>query len=100
MNWVQTEVPRGIFPLLTAYPGRKRIHSALKIKVVKASTEYATERNPAERFYIENLRRVLPVLRDLGLVQVTVRFDGSGDSGSIDKAEYEPSVEPAGTQKT
>jgi hypothetical protein len=96
------EVPLRIVQIKTRFNGTPsndvsiHIHSALQIKQVKASTEYETEHTPAERTYIENLRRVLPVLRDLGLMQVTVRFDGSGDSGSIDKAEFEPAIKPAG----
>ena len=32
---------------------------------------------------MQMLRRVLPILRDLGVTTVTVSFDGSGDEGSI-----------------
>ena len=38
--------------------------------------------------YMDNLRRILPVLRENGVRRVTVTFDGSGDSGSIDDVEY------------
>jgi hypothetical protein len=38
--------------------------------------------------YMDNLRRILPVLRENGVRRVTVRFDGSGDSGSIDDVDY------------
>lgn len=38
--------------------------------------------------YLENLRTLLPVLREHHVKQVTVCFDGGGDSGSIDRIEY------------
>lgn len=42
-----------------------------------------------EHTYLENLRRVLPILREHGLKEATVAFDGSGDSGSISSLEYD-----------
>ena len=39
---------------------------------------------------MENLRRVLPVLRQHGIDKVTVSFNGEGDSGSIEDILYEP----------
>lgn len=41
-----------------------------------------------EYFYMENVRRILPVLRDHNIMKVTVEFDGSGDSGSIQCVHY------------
>lgn len=38
--------------------------------------------------YMENLRRILPVLRASGVEHVTVSFDGCGDSGSIGDIDY------------
>ena len=38
--------------------------------------------------YMENLRRILPMLRASGVKQVTVDFDGCGDSGSIGDIDY------------
>ena len=49
-----------------------------------------TVRRSAERTYMENLRRVLPVLRQHGVVTVHVGFDGGGDSGSIHTVCYDP----------
>lgn len=42
-----------------------------------------------EHTYLENLRKVLPVLREHGIKEATVAFDGSGDSGSIGSLEYD-----------
>ncbi|MFC3052375.1 DUF6878 family protein [Kordiimonas pumila] len=39
--------------------------------------------------YKENLRRILPVLRANGVSEVSVHFDGYGDSGSIDSIVYD-----------
>lgn len=39
--------------------------------------------------YKDNLRRVLPILRENLVESVTVSFDGSGDSGSIQDVQYE-----------
>jgi hypothetical protein len=47
--------------------------------------------------YRENLRRVLPVLREQGIQTVLVTFDGSGDEGSIDEAQFTP---PLASQTT
>jgi hypothetical protein len=68
---------------------RSAIHDALGIE------EYTpVPSQPARRFaqpdYMDKLRRVLPVLRDNGVNEVTVYFDGSGDSGSIDTVIYDP----------
>ncbi|MFL6605780.1 MAG: DUF6878 family protein [Steroidobacteraceae bacterium] len=43
------------------------------------------------RAYRENLRRILPVLREQGIQRVVITFDGCGDSGSIDDAQFDPS---------
>ncbi len=40
--------------------------------------------------YMQNLQRVLPVLRALDIESVEVCFDGSGDSGSIDGVYFQP----------
>ena len=46
---------------------------------------------PARNYiYMENLRRILPVLRQHGIEAVTVSFNGEGDSGSIDDISYAP----------
>lgn len=38
----------------------------------------------AERLYMQNLQRLLPILREHRIRSVGVSFDGGGDSGSID----------------
>ena len=40
--------------------------------------------------FMENLRRVLPVLRQHGIEHVWVSFAGGGDSGQIDDVEFSP----------
>lgn len=69
---------------------REAIHHELGIRLEKRSA--AQEAGPDEearpRAYMENLRRILPVLRANGVRRVTVSFDGSGDSGSIDDVYY------------
>jgi hypothetical protein len=67
------------------------LHDVLGIEYVRltdSSTGAATE-----RFYRENLRRVLPVLQELGTQEVCVSFDGSGDSGSIEDIAFHPELE-------
>ena len=67
---------------------RERIHEMLDIPSTVAVRQYASA--PARRhMYLENLRRVLPVLRQHGVDNVEVSFDGCGDSGSIDRVEFE-----------
>ena len=39
---------------------------------------------------MENLRRILPVLRAQGIENVTISFEGYGDSGSIEDISYAP----------
>lgn len=51
--------------------------------------EDAEKEDSAERpAWLDTLRRVLPVLREREVRQVTVSFDGCGDSGSVDGVEY------------
>lgn len=42
-----------------------------------------------DRSYIQNLRMILPVLRQRHITDVTVSFDGSGDSGSIECIHFQ-----------
>ena len=68
---------------------REAIHRELAIPMDPRATAHdadAEERAP--RAYMDNLRRILPVLREHGVRRVTVIFDGSGDSGSIDHVGY------------
>ncbi len=44
---------------------------------------------PVDRVYLENTRRVLPLLRTNNVARVAVSFDGSGDSGSISEVWFE-----------
>ncbi|MFA5951891.1 MAG: DUF6878 family protein [Hyphomicrobium sp.] len=68
---------------------RSRIHELLGIALPRPaeSRPAGTDENC---LYFENLRRVLPVLRQHGIETVTASFDGSGDSGSIHDISYEP----------
>lgn len=61
---------------------RERIHAELGIAPDRAIDVTPVD-PPPEHLYMENLRRVLPVLRLHGVTRVEVSFDGSGDSGSI-----------------
>ncbi|MFA5957763.1 DUF6878 family protein [Hyphomicrobium sp.] len=66
---------------------RQTIHNMLDIALPKTSP--APDRTE-ERLYKENLRRLLPVLRNAAIESVTVEFDGSGDNGSIQNIDYAP----------
>jgi hypothetical protein len=48
--------------------------------------------------YLETMRIVLPVLRQLGVDFVQVDFDGSGDSGQIERAQLAPNVDTSGVR--
>lgn len=64
---------------------RTRIHEMLDIP----STQPEVLTAPARRhLYMENLRRVLPVLRQRSVERVEVSFDGCGDSGSIGEVSF------------
>lgn len=75
------------------------IHESLGISTQKPTAPSSLEsymEPPRPRMYMENLRRILPVLRDHGVREVTVSFDGSGDSGSIEDVNYGGvQIEPA-----
>lgn len=89
------DAPLRIDQIKTRYNGlppasiRQHIHEMLGIDLKKSSPSGST---PAAQNYIymENLRRVLPVLRQHGIETVTVSFNGEGDSGSIDDIFYTP----------
>lgn len=68
---------------------RQKIHEALGIdmKKLSASSYPVAAQN---YLYMENLRLILPVLREQGIQTVTVSFDGGGDSGSIDNVAFTP----------
>lgn len=67
---------------------RKRIHQALGIKQVD-SQPTGIQQDVYEYTHLENLRRVLPLLRDHDVSEVRVEFDGGGDSGSIQAVHYD-----------
>lgn len=71
----------------------KSIHELLGVEFVRPSDLMAAYTH--ERFYRQNLQRVLPVLRELGTERVCVSFDGSGDSGSIWDIAFTPQLEGA-----
>lgn len=61
---------------------RECIHAALDIAIPKP--EIRPDNGARSHLYLENLRRILPVLRDASIEAVTVEFDGGGDSGAIE----------------
>lgn len=70
---------------------RRRICEELGIKYEK-NTKVQTEDMP-QSLYLTNLREVLPVLRQSGVENVTVSFDGSGDEGSIYDVVCTPEID-------
>ncbi len=70
---------------------RDAIYAAMNIK--QLSKQSVDSVAVSQRSYLENLRRVLPVLQALGVETVTVRFDGCGDSGAIDVVDFEPDID-------
>lgn len=93
------EAPLRIVQCRTRYNGSasvqvlNHIHDLLNIKQIKDATPYTRVRNEISRSYMQNLRAVLPVLREHAVERVAVQFDGSGDSGSIDSIHYEPEID-------
>ena len=68
---------------------REAIHRELAISMESRTGAQDPDVDEARpHAYMDNLRRILPVLRENGVRCVTVTFDGSGDSGSIDAVEY------------
>lgn len=65
------------------------IHARLGIEYQQPLIRALAEESAIPRTYMENLRRILPVLNEHGVRTVTVSFDGSGDSGSIQGIEYD-----------
>lgn len=93
------EAPLRIDQIKTRYnsvppaPVRQQIHDVLGIDMKKSPTPFYA---PAERnfLYMENLRRVLPILRQHGIETVSVTFNGYSDSGSIEDISYTPCENP------
>ncbi len=65
---------------------RSVIHDLLGIST---ETRPPLQEEATGLLYRDTLNRILPVLRGQGIQEVTVQFDGSGDSGSIDTVECE-----------
>jgi hypothetical protein len=74
---------------LPAASVRKAIHDALQIPLPAPGKTFEAP-GEANHLYMENLRRLLPMLADHQIETVTVQFEGSGDSGSIESIEYTP----------
>ena len=93
------DAPLRIDQIKTRYNGlapasiRQHIHEMLGVDLKKSNPSGST---PAAQNYIymENLRRVLPVLRQHGIEKVTVYFNGEGDNGAIEDVSYEPCENP------
>ena len=73
-------------------PPSRQVHSAiLKALGVRRDYHFPTYGNhPEEHAYMDNLRTLLPVLREHGVERVLVDFSGCGDSGQIDDVSYAP----------
>lgn len=67
---------------------RETIHRELGIEFARGGAATPMDEAAKPRSYMENLRRILPVLRANGVQSVCVSFDGSGDSGSIEDVSY------------
>ncbi|MBL8270953.1 DUF6878 family protein [Steroidobacter sp.] len=64
------------------------IHRELGIERM-STVERMIDRPARTYVYMDNLRRVLPVLRGHGLHHIRVTFDGSGDEGAIEFVNFE-----------
>ncbi len=91
------EAPLRIDQIKTRYNGlppasvRLQIHKVLGIDLKKSTgAAYPIQ----DAIYMENLRRVLPILRQHGIETVTVSFNGYSDSGSIEDISYTPCENP------
>lgn len=62
------------------------IHHMLGIERKRRSDDAVHE---SQRLYLENLRRILPVLREQQIRSITVSFEGTGDSGSIENIAFD-----------
>lgn len=69
---------------------RRSVHDLLGIEIPQAPQRDVSASTTQRLLHLENLQVVLPVLREHGVSQVDVNFDGSGDSGCVDGATYEP----------
>lgn len=71
-------------------PVRATIHALLGIQQPKAADTAQSSLAEKPHLYMDNLRAVLPILRQHGIQRAIVRFDGSGDEGTIDDVELSP----------
>jgi len=79
------------FNVMPSLEEQKAIHSALGIAFESGDVSACLGDNihtPCQRSYMDNLRRILPVLRNHGITDVRVSFDGSGDSGLIEEVRF------------
>ena len=63
---------------------RQAIHNALGLEGRQGG------RGPEDHSYMDNLRALLPILREHGVEKVTTSFSGYGDSGQVDDVEFTP----------
>ncbi len=68
---------------------KKCIHQQLNIPLELPKNTIQHD-NQQECRHLQNLRTLLPILREQGITSIRVTFDGSGDSGCIDGIETEP----------
>jgi len=68
----------------------KQVHEMLDLAVDSTASELGAigGEQEEERHYLDTLRAVLPLLRAAGISSVTVEFNGSGDSGTIEDCLY------------
>lgn len=84
---------RGRFNVPPTPAQMRRIREMLHLSD-EAGTE--AERSAGARpCYLELFRGMLPILRQHGVETVSVSFDGSGDSGTIDNASFSPAINAA-----
>lgn len=78
---------RGRFNAIPTKEESTAIYAELGIETY-SNTYAAGPANGSTNNYKENLARMVPVLKQLGVGAVTVYFDGSGDSGCIESADF------------
>lgn len=81
---------------------RRKVHDILEIAepTLSPNTPVTIGVDAPGHLYMDNLRRILPLLRESGTQKVTVSFEGSGDSGAIGDVTYTPDeTEPPQSQR-
>ena len=95
-----SEAPLRIVQIKTRYnelPAaftREQIHKILGIDM-KLSTALPSTGMVQNYLYLDNLRCLLPVLRENNIRSISVSFNGGGDDGAIDDITFEPDVSNA-----